>query len=199
IGRREGPAENLDAPAVGLDQIENRANERRLPGAVRSEESEDLAAIDIERHVVERLRLPEALRDAVDVNDRSHGPKATSSVRRTQNRLCSCLTTWINGIGYATRRRVNETLVYEEGPMTPEQAAKQWVESFNAHDLKTLVNLYAENALNAQPHLPTPIKGKHAIQEDLNGFVTAFPDCRLQAIHVVVTGNVSAMEWVFTG
>ena len=83
--------------------------------------------------------------------------------------------------------------------MTPEQAAKQWVESFNAHDLKTLVNLYAENALNAQPHLPTPIKGKHAIQEDLSGFVTAFPDCRLQAIHVVVTGNVSAMEWVFTG
>src|SRR5207247_10945386 len=96
IGRREGPAENLDAPAVGLDQIENRANERRLPGAVRSEESEDLAAIDIERHVVERLRLPEALRDAVDVNDRSHGPKATSSVRRTENRLCSCLTSWIN-------------------------------------------------------------------------------------------------------
>jgi steroid delta-isomerase-like uncharacterized protein len=83
--------------------------------------------------------------------------------------------------------------------MTPEQAAKQWVEKFNAHDLKGLMALYTDNAVNAQPHLPAPIKGKHAIEEDLGGFLKAFPDAKLQATHVGVAGNVAAMEWVFTG
>src|SRR5438093_11046656 len=83
--------------------------------------------------------------------------------------------------------------------MTPEQAAKQWVEHFNAHDMKSLMTLYTDNAVNAQPHLPTAIKGKHAIEEDLGGFLKAFPDAKLQATHIGVSGNVAAMEWVFTG
>jgi len=83
--------------------------------------------------------------------------------------------------------------------MTPEQAARQWVEKFNAHDLKGLMTLYADGAVNAQPHLPAPVKGKPAIEEDLGGFLKAFPDAKMVAPYVGVSGNVVAMEWVFTG
>jgi steroid delta-isomerase-like uncharacterized protein len=83
--------------------------------------------------------------------------------------------------------------------MTLEQVAKQWVEKFNAHDMKGLMTLYTDDAVNAQPHLPAPIKGKHAIEEDLGGFMKAFPDIRITADHVSVSGNVVAMEWTVTG
>jgi len=82
---------------------------------------------------------------------------------------------------------------------TAEQVARQWVEKFNAHDLKGLMTLYTDDAVNAQPHLPQPVKGKHAIEEDLGGFLKAFPDIHMQATHIGVAGNVVAMEWMVTG
>jgi steroid delta-isomerase-like uncharacterized protein len=82
---------------------------------------------------------------------------------------------------------------------TPEEIGKRWVDAFNKKDIKALMALYAENAVNAQPHLPAPITGKKAIEEDLNGFLTAFPDAMMKAKQVVTQGNSMAMEWAFTG
>src|SRR4029453_18182197 len=68
IGRRKRSPEDLDAPAVRLDQVEDGPDQRRLAGAVGSKEPEDLAAMQLERHVVERERLVESLRDLVNPN-----------------------------------------------------------------------------------------------------------------------------------
>jgi steroid delta-isomerase-like uncharacterized protein len=81
----------------------------------------------------------------------------------------------------------------------PEQTAKRWVELFDKKDLRGLMTLYSENCVNAQPHLPQPIKGKKATEEDLGGFLKAFPDARFVANQTVVSGDTIAMEWTFTG
>ena len=75
----------------------------------------------------------------------------------------------------------------------PEQTAKRWVELFDKKDLRGLMALYSENCVNAQPHLPQPIKGKKATEEDLGGFLKAFPDARFTANQTVVSGDT--MRW----
>ena len=80
-----------------------------------------------------------------------------------------------------------------------EQTAKRWVELFDKRDARGLMALYSENCVNAQPHLPQPIKGKKATEEDLGGLFKAFPDGRLVANQTLVSGDTVAMEWTFTG
>jgi steroid delta-isomerase-like uncharacterized protein len=80
-----------------------------------------------------------------------------------------------------------------------EQLGKRWIELFDKKDLHGLMTMYAENCVNAQPHLPQPIKGKKASEEDLNGFFKAFPDGKIVATKTVVSGDTLAMEWTYTG
>src|SRR5205085_1645718 len=70
VGRVERAPEDLDRAAVRLDDVENRPDQRRLAGAVRADQAEDLALADVQRHGVERHRLLESLRDGVHVNGR---------------------------------------------------------------------------------------------------------------------------------
>jgi len=83
--------------------------------------------------------------------------------------------------------------------MTPQEAGKAWVDAFNKKDLKALMALYDENCVNAQPHLPQPLKGKKATEEDLGGFLKAFPDAQMKATTLVGSAETLAMEWTFTG
>ena len=84
--------------------------------------------------------------------------------------------------------------------MTPlDQIATRWIDAFNRKDLPALMALYADGAVNAQPHLAAPVVGRRAIEEDLAGFFAAFPDGRMEAPLVVVQGDVVAMEWRFEG
>jgi len=80
-----------------------------------------------------------------------------------------------------------------------EQLGKRWIELFDKKDLQGLMTMYAENCVNAQPHLPQPIKGKKATEEDLNGFFKAFPDSKIVATQTVTSGDTLAMEWSYTG
>jgi steroid delta-isomerase-like uncharacterized protein len=80
-----------------------------------------------------------------------------------------------------------------------EQTGRRWAELFGTKDLHALMALYSENCVNAQPHLPQPIKGKKATEEDFNGFFTAFPDGQLTATKIVAAGDTLAMEWTYTG
>lgn len=80
-----------------------------------------------------------------------------------------------------------------------EQVGKRWVELFDKKDLRGLMTLYAENCVNAQPHLPQPIKGKKATEEDFGAFFKAFPDAKFAATQTVASGDTLAMEWTFTG
>jgi hypothetical protein len=47
---------DADGPAVGSEQRGHRTHERRLAGAVRPEQADDLASAHAERHARERLR-----------------------------------------------------------------------------------------------------------------------------------------------
>jgi len=80
-----------------------------------------------------------------------------------------------------------------------EQLGKRWTELFGKKDLRSLMTLYADNCVNAQPHLPQPIKGKKATEEDLNSFFAAFPDGKFVATQMLTSGDTLAMEWTYTG
>src|SRR5262249_6040894 len=80
-----------------------------------------------------------------------------------------------------------------------EETGRRWAELFGKKDLQALMALYSDNCVNAQPHLPQPIKGKKATEEDFNGLFTAFPDGQLTATKVVAAGDTLAMEWTYTG
>jgi hypothetical protein len=83
ILRAERMTENLDSPAVRLDDVQNRANQRGLAGAVGTEQSEDLALMDFDRHVVERDDLIEPLAHADDADRNSgHRRPALMKTRR---------------------------------------------------------------------------------------------------------------------
>ena len=59
-------------PPDGLQQRAQDADGRRLPGAVRPEEAEELARLDRERDVVDRDEGPESLDEALYL-DRGRG------------------------------------------------------------------------------------------------------------------------------
>src|SRR5437762_9643977 len=80
-----------------------------------------------------------------------------------------------------------------------EEMGKRWVELFNKKDLHGLMALYSDHCVNAQPHLPQPLKGKKATEEDLGGFLKAFPDGHMDATSLMTSGDTMAMEWTFTG
>ena len=64
-------AEHRRAPGVRVDEPEQRAQRRRLAGAVRAEEAGDRARLDAEAEIVDRLRLAEALAEALDLDHES--------------------------------------------------------------------------------------------------------------------------------
>ena len=81
-----------DRPLVDVLEQVDAAEERRLPGARRADQADDLVEIDGEVDPVQHLELAEALgdvleRDEVAVRRRSHAPRARS--RRSR-----CLMMW---------------------------------------------------------------------------------------------------------
>src|SRR4029077_11311237 len=78
-------AVELDAAGVGDDEAVERVEERRLAGAVGSDDAEDLAGADLERNVVQRLEPSETHRHVVhgEQNGRlAVGPCAASTHER---------------------------------------------------------------------------------------------------------------------
>ena len=68
--RRDVLAEHLDAPAVGLLEPVQAADERRFSRAAAADDSDDLAALDLERHALDRRRRAEALADVDEAQHR---------------------------------------------------------------------------------------------------------------------------------
>src|SRR5207245_2310488 len=52
-----------DAAAVGRQEAHHHVERRRLPGAVRAQQADDLSTLDVERHVVDDLAALEPLHD----------------------------------------------------------------------------------------------------------------------------------------
>ena len=65
-----GLAEEPELARVGEVHARDGLDQRRLAGAVVADQGDDLAGVDVEVHVGERLHGAEALVDAVQVEDR---------------------------------------------------------------------------------------------------------------------------------
>ena len=65
--------EDLRPPGVGREQRGEHPDERCLPGAIRAEQSEHLALLNVEVHPGERDGRAEVLRHALNMNCGSRG------------------------------------------------------------------------------------------------------------------------------
>ena len=72
------------------------------------------------------------------------------------------------------------------------------IKAFNAHDMEALARDAAPDAEYAAPG-DQNLKGPQAIKEFNQGWVTAFPDARVEATNIIAQGNVVVVEGVFTG
>ena len=76
-------AENGDRPGVGPRKVEDHVERRGLARAVGAKKRDDLAAVDGERHAVDRVDLSERL---VNVLDDEGGFDAGSVIARRSSR-----------------------------------------------------------------------------------------------------------------
>ena len=72
-------AKHAHLAGVGPDDVHQDPDERALAGAVRPEQAEDLAGMDVERHAAKRRRVAVALDDVVERED-GHVPKSLLEV-----------------------------------------------------------------------------------------------------------------------
>src|SRR5688500_20079507 len=71
--------EHPDRAAIRVKQAAHQTDGGCLPGAVRSNQAEHLAALHVQRDAVERLRLPVLLRDACELDRGVHWTRSSAS------------------------------------------------------------------------------------------------------------------------
>ena len=72
------------------------------------------------------------------------------------------------------------------------------IEAINAKDLDRLVGLYATSAIEYDPRLTEPLKGRAAIREFIKPYFTAFPDAHVRKERAFGHGDWICYEAVFT-
>ena len=83
-------AAQVDAAAARLREAEHHADQRRLAAAVRPEPGEAAPARHVDRDVVDRELLPEALRDVLELDDRvAHRPPPSRPAPVASSRCAS--------------------------------------------------------------------------------------------------------------
>jgi hypothetical protein len=77
--------------------------------------------------------------------------------------------------------------------MTPKQTVQKWVDAFNRVDLDSLIELYAEDAVNHQVVFE-PLRGKQAIRQMFAGeFAKAKMVCIVE--NIFEDGEWAILEW----
>ena len=85
----------------------------------------------------------------------------------------------------------NET----ELQMLAGEVQKAW----DDHDMKALVQLYAEDAIMFMPGEAEPIRGREAIENNQAAFLRAMPDFALDFSSILVSGSHVTFEGVARG
>ena len=73
------------------------------------------------------------------------------------------------------------------------------IEAVNAQDWDRYVGLHAESVVSYGPESPEPRKGREALRESIQAYVTAFPDLRFEEVRTFGQGDWVCAEWVATG
>lgn len=72
-------------------------------------------------------------------------------------------------------------------------------EAFNAQDWDGYFGVYAESVVFWGPESPEPIKGRAALREVSEGYLTAFPDIHAKAERSFGQGDWVCVEYTLTG
>ena len=83
--------------------------------------------------------------------------------------------------------------------MTTEQLIDQHIKAFNDHSAETWASHYSANAVVHDPQYPEPLRGREAIQKDVEDFFLAFPDMQFTVTSTLGSGNRGAIEGIGTG
>jgi FAD/FMN-containing dehydrogenase/predicted ester cyclase len=90
--------------------------------------------------------------------------------------------------------------VAEQPPRrSPLETQQLGLAAINDHDAGALAALYAPGVVVHDPFYAEPLQGRDAAREDFEGFLRAFPDLRLEASDVVVSGDTLAYGARFSG
>jgi steroid delta-isomerase-like uncharacterized protein len=82
--------------------------------------------------------------------------------------------------------------------MAKYQLAKQ-IETVNQHDADAFTAFYAPDATVTDPQYPGPLRGRDAIRQDIQAFLTAFPDLKFTIETVLEDGENVAFEGIAKG
>ena len=84
-------------------------------------------------------------------------------------------------------------------PTTMQEIVTKAIDALNRHDADAFTALYATEATAYDPQYPEPLKGREAIQKDIEDFFQAFPDVQATVINAVVSGDTIAFEVEMSG
>lgn len=79
------------------------------------------------------------------------------------------------------------------------QQVEQAIAALNAHDAAAFADLYSEDAVVHTSAEPEPVRGRAAIEQDIQHWITAMPDMAVQVEELIVEGATAAMRLLFTG
>ncbi|GEO94707.1 ester cyclase [Kocuria turfanensis] len=73
------------------------------------------------------------------------------------------------------------------------------IAALNAHDAAGFAATYSQDAIVYTAASPDPVRGRAAIQQDTEQWITAMPDMTLELEEVAVDGPTAAMRLLFVG
>ena len=83
--------------------------------------------------------------------------------------------------------------------MANTEIVRKAVDAFNRHDAAEFAAQYAEDAVVYDPYYPEPLRGRAAVQKDMEDFFRAFPDVSNALKLSMSEGNVVAAEVAVKG
>ena len=79
------------------------------------------------------------------------------------------------------------------------ETIEKMVDAFNKHNVEAFAAFYSPDVEVHDPTYPEPLKGKDAVMQDIQTFMSAFPDMTVSVISIVESGSEAAMEGRFGG
>ena len=77
--------------------------------------------------------------------------------------------------------------------------AAEVVDAWNRGDAAAVAAFAAEDATSRDMAVPEPIRGRAAIQANVQAYMTAFPDLHIEVVSATCDGDTLVQEWVATG
>ena len=83
--------------------------------------------------------------------------------------------------------------------MAAKDTIERGLDAFNRHDSAAFAGNFTENAVAHDPFQPEPLRGRAAVQKDIQEFFDAFPDIRGEIIALLTTDDSYAADIMMSG